>query len=118
MLKELIDLVESIEFDVYVGLCSSTKLMRKALDEHPEVMKLAELCKDRAVAIFILGHMLDLTTRQFDTQYRNPLDSAITTYLYCLTTSCPDLLKAATLTAHMARGCFWVQRYISTYLIG
>src|SRR5258708_6150827 len=73
MLRELINYVESIEFDVGCGLASGTTMFKRILDDDTHVQRLVELCKDRATAIFILGHMLDLALRKFDNRYRNPL---------------------------------------------
>lgn len=117
MLREIINYVESIEFDVEVGLSSSVKMFRNLLIATPKVQQLTELCKDRSVAIFILGHMLDLATRKFDPRYRNPLETAMTTYLHCIVTARPDLTKSAMSCAHMMKGTFWVGRYIQEFLI-
>jgi len=116
MLRDIINYLESIEFDVELGLCNGIAPMRSLLNNTPKLQQLALLCKDRAVAIFILGHMIDLATRKFDTHYRNPLETAMTAYLHALTQAQPDLVKSASAAAHLMKGTFWPGRYIAEYL--
>lgn len=116
MLREIINYLESIEFDVECGLCNGIRPMRTLLNDTPKVQQLGLLCKDRAVAIFILGHMIDLATRKFDPHYRNPLETAMTAYLHALTQSQPDLIKPASQAASLMKGTFWPTRYITEYL--
>jgi len=116
VLRELLKYIESIEFSVEVGLASGISLYKRYLDENPKVQELKGLCKERSIAVFLLGHMLDLVTRKFDPQYRNPLEDAMVTYLYCITSARTDLTKSAVAAARMMKGTFHVGLYISKYL--
>lgn len=116
MLKEIINYVESVEFEVECGLASSIKILYGCYLSNQIVQQLVEVCKDRAVAIFILGHMLDLTTKKFDKMYRHPHETPITVYLHALTTAQPDLKPAAVWTANRLKNAYWPARYVETYL--
>ncbi len=116
VLRELLKYVESVEFSVEVNLASGISLYKRNLDENPKVQELKELCKDREIAIFLLGHMLSLATRKYDPQYRNPLEDAMVTYLYCITSARTDLHKSAITAARVMRGTFHVGLYIKRYL--
>lgn len=116
VLRELLKYVESVEFSVEVGLAAGVSLYKRYLDENPKVQELKELCKEREIAVFLLGHMLSLATRKYDPQYRNPLEDAMVTYLYCITTARNDLTKSAITAARMLKGTFWVSLYIDKYL--
>lgn len=116
VLRELLKYIESIEFSVEVGLAAGVILYKRYLDENPKVQELKDLCKERAIAVFLLGHMLDLVTRKFDPQYRNPFEDAMVTYLYCITSAYPDLTKSAIACARMMKESFWVKLYIDKHL--
>ena len=116
VLKELINYVESIEYDCECGLAGSLSTLKHYLDDSPKVKELTLLCRDRTVAVFILGHMLDITTRRIDPQYRNPWEMAVLTYLHALTQSRTDLTIAASTVARRLMNAFWIEKYISTYI--
>jgi hypothetical protein len=68
------------------------------------------------VALYILGRMLELHTRQFDSAYRNPWEMAMLSYLHAITHARTDLNKSATLAASQLKNTFWIKRYIDTYI--
>lgn len=116
MLKEIITHVESIDYTVRCGLASGCGVLRDIISSDPQVKLLVELCKDRAVAVFILGHMLDLSLRKFDEKYANPLDMAMVTYLYALTTARTDLHAPAILVAKRLKNAHWSAQYCEYFL--
>lgn len=116
VLREILTYVESIEYDCECGLASGVSILRTNIDNTPKVKELIELCKDRVVAVFILGHMLDLTTRPIDMQYRNPWEHAMTTYLHAVTQARPDLKLPALTIARRLRNAYWPIQYISKFL--
>lgn len=116
MLRELINHVESTQYEFECGLTSGIRMLKTIFDETSEVKELINLCKDRSVAVFILGHMIELCTRKFDTKYRNPLEMAVTTYLHVIIQSRTDLHSAAASAARLLKGGVWPERYIQTYL--
>lgn len=116
VLKEILNYIESIEYDCECGLSSGIGMLKRVMGETPKVQELIELCKDRAVAVFLLGHMLELTTRKIDTHYRNPWEIAMVTYLYAITQARTDLTLPATTIARRLVHSYWPERYITNYL--
>src|SRR5271156_3400175 len=57
MLREIINYLESIECDGQAALSNGIGAMHTLFNNPPKMQQFALLCKDRAVAIFILGHM-------------------------------------------------------------
>lgn len=116
MLREIIDYLESVEFDVECGLASGITTLHRFLEETPKVQQLTDLCKERAIAVFILGHMLDITLRKYDIKYRNPHEMGFLAYLHCVTKGHPDLKGPAIVCTKLLKGCYWPQRYVEQYL--
>lgn len=117
VLREALDHIESMSFAVHTGLASGISVFRCALEDDHQVQKLIELCRDsREVAVFVLGHMLLLTTRKFDEKYTNPYDHAVAAYLHVLVTSRTDLTSTAVNTAKRLKNANWPARYIANYL--
>jgi hypothetical protein len=117
MLRTCIDHIESIEFTVTCGLASGIDMLRKILDETPQIQELIEYCKkDRAVSVFIIGHMLALAIKSIDEKYTNPSDISLVAYLHCIVNSKPELTKSAIAACKPAVNTFWPNRYISAYL--
>lgn len=116
VLRELLNYVESIEYDCECGLAGSLSLLKSYINESSKVQELITLCKDRAIAVFILGHMLDVTTRRIDPEYRNPWEMAVVTYLHVITQARPDLKIPAMAASRRLMNSFWIEKYITTYL--
>lgn len=117
VLREALDHIESMDFAVHAGLASGTAVLKSFFEQDSQVKTLTKLCKNsREVAVFVLGHMLLLTTRKFDEKYANPYDYAITAYLHCLTTGRSDLTQPAINTALRLRKAFWPKQYINNFL--
>lgn len=116
VLSELITYIESIEYDCECGSSSSTAMLRRVFEDNKKAQELVELCKDRTVAVFILGHMLEITTRPIDVDYRNPWEIAVTTYLYAITQARTDLTHAAITVAYRLKNGFWTIKYIESFL--
>lgn len=115
MLREIIEYFESVEFDVKLGVVN-TEQLKQVLDETPEVQDLTKLCHDRACAVFILGHMIYLSTKDFNSRYRNVYETAVVAYLHCLTSGRTDLNKAAIAAAKLLKGSSLPSRYIRKFL--
>src|SRR5665213_64122 len=107
VLREIISYIESIEYDCECGLSSDVQVLKHNLDNSPKVQQLVELCKDRVVAVFMLGHMLDITTKKIDVEYRNPWEMAVTTYLYVITRARPELTQPAVAAAWRLKNGYW-----------
>jgi hypothetical protein len=117
VLREALDHIESMDFAVHAGLASGCSVLKRFFEEDPQVQKLTDLCHDsRELAVFLLGHMLLLTTLKFDEKYSNPHDHAMAAYLHILTTSRNDITLPAVNTARRLRNAFWPERYIKSYL--
>jgi hypothetical protein len=116
MLREIITHIESTKYEFDCQLASGVTTLKFIFESDPQVVELVDLCKDRAVAVFILGHMIELSTRPFDSQYRNPWEIAITTYLHVITQSRTDLNQASISAARLLKGGFYPERYIQAYL--
>jgi hypothetical protein len=116
MLREIISYIESIEYDCECGLACDIHTLKDNLDISPKVQQLVELCKDRVVAVFILGHMLDITTRKIDVDYRNPWEMAVTTYLYAITKARPEITQSAVSAAWRLKNGYWTAQYIQAFL--
>lgn len=116
MLREIITRLESTEYSCECGLAGGIDLLKNILDNTEEVKQLTELCKDRMVAIYILGRMLELNARKFDTKYRNPWEMTMLSYLHAITQARKDLTSSATLAAGQLKNTFWIQPYITKYI--
>jgi hypothetical protein len=116
MLREIITRLESTEYSCECGLAGGIDPLESILDQTKEIQQLIELCKDRMVALYILGRMLELHTRKFDPQFRNPWEMAMLSYLHAITRARTDLTQSATLAASQLKNTFWIKRYIDTYI--
>jgi hypothetical protein len=116
VLREIITYIESIEYDCEYGLACNVRTLKNYLEVCPKVQQLVELCKDRDIAVFILGHMLEISTRKIDADYRNPWELAVTTYLYAITQARPELVQSAISAAWRLKNGFWTVKYIQTFL--
>jgi len=116
MLREIITCLESTHYSCECGLAGGIDPLKSILDNTKEIKQLTELCKDRMVALYILGRMLELNARKFDTQYRNPWEMTMLSYLHAITQARKDLTSSATLAASQLKNTFWIARYIEQYI--
>lgn len=117
MLREIITYVESMEYECQANLASGVTSLKHFMEQDSQIIELVRLCKDRSVAIFMLGHMLELSTRQFDLQYRHPSETAMATYLHAITQARPELIKPAVAVAQSLKNSFWPRQYTNAYLV-
>lgn len=117
MLKELLDICESRSIAEMLDAASGIHLFVANMDNMDSVITLKEACKkERAVALYLLGHMLDLATRSFDTSSANPFQQAVTIYLHVIVSSFPDLEKSAIKAASLITHSYWPPYYIKSFL--
>ncbi len=116
VLREILNYIESIEYSCELGMALNPSMLKRIMGEIKKVQELIDLCKDHDVAIFILGHMLEITTRPIDTHYPNPWEMAMVTYLYALTQARTDLNRPAIAVSRRLVNSHWPERYIENFL--
>jgi hypothetical protein len=116
MLREIITYLESKEYANSCGFAGGIEPLKGILDNTKEIKQLTDLCKDRMVALYILGRMLELNARKFDPLYRNPWEMTMLSYLHAITQARKDLTSSATLAAGHLKNTFWIARYIEQYI--
>lgn len=109
-MQALMAMVESSTFDAAVGVASDLRTMLKASagQVSRELARAASLPRNR---LWLAKRILTLCERDFDVRYQNPLDTAVTVYLWILSMTDPLLAGAVATSVLGLRNGWWAPRF-------
>ncbi|HXK11464.1 MAG TPA: hypothetical protein VMT70_17600 [Vicinamibacteria bacterium] len=102
-------LIESTTFDAAAGVASDLDTMIETAAGAP-VSELLRAAGGATGQLSLMHRILELADRDFDPRYQNPADTAITVYLWALSTVRPSLAEAVATTVLGLRNGWWAPR--------
>lgn len=76
--------IESFEFSARVNVASDFKTFLEIASTESAVSDLSDALKNEVLCEKLLSHVLELCKREYDVRYENPLDAALTIYLWLM----------------------------------
>jgi hypothetical protein len=86
-LHDLMNTVESIEFDANMSVFSGFNSFLRALSKNETIIQLKQLLVESPIEHEILAHLINLLGEDVDPQFAHPKDVPIAAYLYVLSFS-------------------------------
>ncbi len=115
-LHDLMDTVESIEFDAQMSVFSGFNSFLRALNENSTITQIKQLlANSRPKYAKIVLRVIDLLAESTDPQFAHPNDVAIASYLYVLSSSKEFSVLAAEKVL-LVSNFMWAKRLAETIL--
>jgi hypothetical protein len=105
--------IESSALATRLNVASGLKTFLRAIQAERAVCELRKMLVARVTQENILSRLIELSRQRIDRRYENPWDTALTIYLWLLSSIDQNLLSLAADIVAQAPQCWWAQKLSS-----
>ena len=108
--------IESGSMVIRLNVASGLKTFLRAIQGERAVCELRQMLIVKEMQEQVLSRLIELSRQRIDRRYENPWDTALTIYLWLISSVDRDLLDLAADIVAQAPQCWWAQK-LSTQLL-
>ena len=108
--------IESGSMAIRLNVASGLKTFMRAIQGERAVCELRQMLIAKEMQEHVLSRLIALSRQRIDRRYENPWDTALTIYLWLISSVDQDLLHLAADIVAQAPQCWWAQKLSSQLL--